>query len=87
MKGKWFHIKYAPKKKRAYTELSRHVGLSRWLVTSARHVSLSRSDIQYLFTPINAMLVCALSLSVTVTHWGVSLQKCTHWEFSLQTFT
>ena len=39
------------------------VGSSRQLVTSARHVGLSRSAIQYLFTSINAMLVCALSLS------------------------
>ena len=49
----------------AYTELSRHVGLSRQRVTSTRHVS-------------------SLSPSVTVTHWGISIQKCTHWEFSLQ---
>ena len=58
----------------AYTELSRHVGSSRQLVTSARHVSssrqlvtsarhvgLSRSAVQYLFTHINVMSVCTLS--------------------------
>ena len=44
----------------AYTELPRHVSSSRQLVTSARHVGLSRSAVQYLFTPINAMSVCTL---------------------------
>ena len=34
---------------------------SRRLVTSARHVGLSRSAVQYLFTPINAMSVWTLS--------------------------
>ena len=72
---------------KAYTELSRHVGSSRQLVTWTRHVGLSRSAVQYLFTRINAMHSLSLSLSVTATHWGCSLQKCTHWEFSLQKFT
>ena len=63
--------------------------MSRRLVTSARHVQLYNNNI---YSPLNTMLVCtlslslalSLSLSVAVTHWGVSLQKCTHWEFSLQ---
>ena len=42
---------------------ARHVGLSRLLVTLACHVGSSRSAVQYLFTPINAMLVRAVALS------------------------
>ena len=63
-----------------------HVGSSRWLVTSARQVGSSRSAVQYLFTPINAMLVCAVDLSwlhigdlvsksaqgITSLSWGIA---------------
>ena len=57
-------------------KVSRHLGSSRQLVTSARHVGLSRSAMQYVFTPINVIIF------VTVMYWGVSLYKCIYWEFS-----
>ena len=49
------------------TELSR-------LVTSARRVGLSRSAVQYLFTPINAMSVYTLSR----LHIGYLVSKSVH---------